>query len=83
MMHRPARRHLQASPEALGDARRRFYEIYALVSSALPEVTSHQDVCDALSELAMSTYTDAARDRETMSQLWEGHGDAARSRRSQ
>lgn len=72
MMYRPSRRHLQASPEALGDARRRFYEIYALVRSALPEDASHQEVCDALNELALSAYTDADRDRETITQLWEG-----------
>lgn len=75
------RNNRQARPEALGDARRRFYEIYALVRHTLPAETSHDEVCELLCELAMATYTDADRDEESMKRLWQGHESDPQRRR--
>lgn len=75
------RNHLQARPEALGDARRRFYGIYALVRHALPVETSHEEVCGLLCDLALATYTDAHRHEESIKRLWHGHESDPQRRR--
>jgi hypothetical protein len=70
----------QATPEALGEARRRFYEIYTLVRHALPADTSHQQICDLLAELALASYASADADKASMDKLWEGHEPDPRRR---
>ncbi|MEE4202624.1 MAG: hypothetical protein V2I45_03270 [Halieaceae bacterium] len=81
MMTHPKSRALKGSPEALGDARRRFYEIYALVRAALPEDVTHEEVCAILDDLAKATYAGANDDQSAMSQLWEGRDERDRHRR--
>ena len=67
------RNNRQPMAEPLGAVRRRFYDIYTLVRHALPADTSHQAICDLLSELALATYMEADKDKESMERLWEGH----------
>jgi hypothetical protein len=74
------RNHRQAVPETLGEARRRFYDIYTLVRHALPADTSHQSTCELLSELASSSYAKAEEDRASMESLWAGHEPDPRRR---
>lgn len=64
----------QPASEPLGAVRRHFYDIYTLVRHALPDDTSHKAICDLLSELALATYMEADKDKESMERLWEGRG---------
>jgi hypothetical protein len=71
MIHRGKARAVQGSPEALGEARRRLYEVYALVRAALPADARHEQVCEILEKLASTTYREADEDQADMKRLWE------------
>jgi len=71
MMYGP-RANLQGQPDAFGEARRRFYEIYSLVRRSLPSDATHDDICTVLTTLATSTYADAAKDCIVMEEMWGG-----------
>jgi len=70
----------QAMPEILGDARRRFYDIYTLVRHALPDDASHQALCELLDTLASAAYTNAHDDKGSMERRWEGQEPDSRRR---